>query len=563
MIRRRLFKRRKKYDALDPDEVFLDSENVSKFNIHQCEGRLEKPLPISSFVLLAGIFVLIGLVFSGKLWALQVSQGEEYAEISENNHLRHSHIFAERGLIYDRNKKALAWNEHDAENSEFDKRSYIEKEGFGHLLGYMKYPAKDSSGVYYQTELVGIDGFESIFNEKLAGKNGLKIVEINALSDISAENTIYTPETGESVELSIDSRLQEALFRYIKEGAINNEFEGGAGVIMDVRTGEVIAMTSFPEFSPQVMTEGYPEEKIQEYLNDEKNPFLDRAVSGVFTPGSIIKPFIATGVLEEGVIGEWDQILSTGELLVENPYAPGQYTRFADWKAHGNVDLREALAVSSNVYFYVTGGGHKDRDGIGISNIEKYVRKFGFGEYPGTILGEKEEKGVVPNPEWKENTFEDGTWRLGDTYLTAIGQFGFQVTPLQVAKAVSGIATGELVTPVFENGAQGKKEKVQISENTLRIVREGMRDAVTTDVGTARALDVPYVSIAAKTGTAELGVSKANVNMWTEGYFPRENPKYAFVILMQNGDRHNLIGSVAVTKNLMDWMSINTPEYFE
>ena len=558
-----LFKRRKKYAAIDPDQVFLDSSSSSKFNRYQCEGRLEKPLPVSSFVILAGLFILVGIVFSGKLWNLQIAQGGEFREMSENNLLRNSLIFSERGLLYDRNGEVLAWNEHDPERTEFARRVYTDLSGFGHLLGYMKYPAKDTSGFYYQTELVGIDGMELLLDDRLAGENGLKLVETNARNEISAESTVYTPETGENVTLSVDMRLQEAMHGYIKQIADSEDYEGGSGVIMNAKTGEVLVMTNYPEYSPEVMTQGDSNEEIQQFLEDTRNPFLNRAVSGVFTPGSIIKPFIATGVLEEDIINPTDNILSTGELKVENPYVPGQYTIFKDWKAHGLVDLRRALAVSSNIYFYVTGGGYKDQDGLGITRIGQYVDKFGFGEYPGSIWGDEEARGTVPSPEWKAEQFADGTWRLGDTYLTAIGQFGFQVSPLQVAKATAGIATGELVTPVFEKGVEGEKTKVDLSDRTFKIVREGMRDAVVTDYGTARGLNFPFVDVAAKTGTAELGASKANVNMWSEGYWPRNNPEYVFVVMMQNGDRHNTIGSVAVMNLMLDWMGVYTPEYFE
>lgn len=558
-----LFKRRKKYEAINPDEVFLDSASSARFNRYQCEGRLEKPLPRSSFAVLAFLFIVVGVVFSGKAWSLQVAQGDEFREMSENNVLRNGLLFAERGLLYDRNGEPLAWNEHNTERPAFADRAYTERPGFGHVLGYMKYPAKDTSGVYYQTELVGIDGIELFLDDRLAGENGLKLVEINARNEISAESTMYVPETGENITLSLDARVQEAFHGYIQQIADEHGYEGGSGVIMNAKTGEVIALTNYPEYSSDVMTQGDNDEEIQSYLNDERNPFLNRAISGVFTPGSIIKPFVATGVLEENIINPTDNILSTGELKVENPYSPGQFTVFKDWKAHGLVDLRRALAVSSNVYFYVTGGGYKSQDGIGITKINDYVSRFGFGEKPGSLWGDEEARGTVPSPEWKEKQFEDGDWRLGDTYLTAIGQFGFQVTPLQVVKAVSGIATGEMVTPVFEKGAQGEKEAVNISEDTLRIVREGMRDAVITDYGTAKGLNFPFLRAAAKTGTAELGASKATVNMWTEGYWPREDPEYVFVVMMQEGDRHNTIGSVAVMNLLFDWMGVYTPEYFE
>ena len=221
------------------------------------------------------------------------------------------------------------------------------------------------------------------------------------------------------------------------------------------------------------------------------------------------------------------------------------------------------MAYSSNIYFYEVGGGFEpdNQEGVGIANIEKYLRSFGFGKgMSNELLGDI--TGTIPNPKWKEENFNGDPWRLGDTYFTSIGQYGLQVTPIQVARALSAIANGgKVIEPRIT------KDSPMIISNTIKnidqdnfeIVKSGMRDAV--EFGTAKGLNIPEVEIAAKTGTAELGVSKARVNSWITGFFPYQSPKYAFVVVMEQGSRSNLIGGVAVMRRVLDWMRLNDSPY--
>lgn len=542
---------------IDPDEIFLDSSNLPQFDTSQFEGRIEKAIPKRSLVYLGIFFLLVVILFTNKMYTLQVKEGKSYVARSENNRLHHSYIFAERGVIYDRNGIELAWNE-PHEDEEFASRRYISLGGFGHLLGYTQAPRKDSSGKYFQTEEVGLTGVEESFNDVIQGVNGLKIIETDAVGETKSESVVSAQIDGDNITLSIDSGLQNALYGYIEELSKKVSFVGGAGVIMDVNNGEILAITSYPEYSPTRLSEG---DDISDYITDSRKPFLNRAVSGLYTPGSIVKPFVALGALNEGVIDPNTSILSTGSIRIQNPYYPDIYSVFPDWKAHGYVDMREALAVSSNVYFYEIGGGYEDQKGIGIKNIEKYVRMFGIGSISKIELdGEKE--GIIPNPEWKEEMFEDGEWRIGDTYHTAIGQYGFQVTPVQMVRAISAIASGgELYTPTLLYGEDRGGKNVSISPKDIKVVQEGMRRAVTD--GTAKGLDVSYVDIAAKTGTAQLGAKNEFHNSWAIGYFPYEDPKYAFTVIMERGPAKNTLGGVYVMRGLLDWMNQNKTEYFE
>jgi penicillin-binding protein 2 len=551
----------KVYD-IDPDVVFLDSANLMNFNTDQFEGRIEKPISKSTLTLL---FLSFGLIFCGllyKVFVLQIVHGDTNYYLSENNRLKDTTIFATRGNVYDRNNEPVIWNEPQAEGADFAKRVYTEKEGLSGLLGFITYPKKDSKGFYYELNYSGKEGIEKQFEHIIGGKNGSRITETNALGEVVSQNVVYNPNPGDPLTLSIDARIQQQLYLSIKEIAQQVPFQGGGGVIMNIHTGEILALTSYPSYDSQKLADG-DAEYIKQINQDESKPFLNRITQGLYTPGSIVKPYVALGALNEGVIDQYANIISTGKLEVPNPYDPSNPTYFSDWKAHGAVDARRALAVSSNVYFYVVGGGYKDISGLGITKLEAYFRKFGFGsEVEGDISSSL--AGTIPNPTWKAENFDGDIWRLGDTYFTAIGQYGFQATPLQVVRAVAAIANkGTVYNPIIIKDATPHiAQKVEgIKPEVWDIVQEGMRQGVTE--GTAKGLNMNAVKIAAKTGTAELGVTKDNVNSWTTGFFPYDNPQYAFVVVMEKGSRNNLIGGVAVSRKLFDWMAIYTPEYFE
>lgn len=559
------FRRKKRSiseDYIYPDEVFLDSSNLPQFDQHQFEGRIEKPISLYSILLVGILFVGVSLLFAGKLWALQIQHGEALAMKSENNRLRHALVFAERGAVFDRTGEPLIWNEINPETSEFSLRAYNASPGLAHILGYVTYPSKDSSGFFYQTEFSGVDGIEKYYGHVLAGTNGLKITETDALGKITSESVIQLPEAGFDITLSIDARIQEKMYREIQGLAERVGFHGGAGVIMDVRDGSILALTSYPEYDPNVLSKGEDKKAISGFINDSQNPFLNRAVSGLYTPGSIVKPFVAYAALAENIIDPAKQILSTGSISLPNPFIPGKFSVFNDWKAHGWVDMREAIAVSSDVYFYEVGGGFEDQKGLGIANIDKYVRMFGFASPTGIDVG-TEGIGTIPTPEWKKATFDGEDWRVGDTYNTSIGQYGFQVTPIQAVRAVASIANeGTLLTPtlVSEDNLVPHSEKIPLTEKAwFTIVKEGMRQGVTSGVVTG--LNMPDLKVAAKTGTAELGTLKQYVNSWVTGFFPYENPRYAFAIIMEKGPEENLVGATYVMRQILDWVALYAPEY--
>ncbi len=567
-----MFRKNKKIhiDDIDPDQIFLDSSNLPSFDVDQFEGLIEKPISKSSFVIMGIFFGLIFSIFFIRAVSLQLFSGQYFADRSESNSLKRVSVPSPRGVIYDRNNVALSWNY----NSE---RAYIKESGLAHLIGYVGFPTQEEvekSSTTTLIDFVGKAGIERKYNQILTGIDGKKITEVNAHSEVQSEYLYEPGYPGKNIILSVDSRVTKKFYEYIKNLAIEHKFNAGAGVIMEIKTGEILAITSYPEYEPDILSKGDDRKAINGFISDKKLPFLNRALAGLYIPGSIVKPIFALAALNEGIISPEKQIYSKGYISIVNPFFPDKRSIFKDWKAHGYTDMRRALAVSSDVYFYAIGGGYEDQKGLGITKLGKYARMFGIGT--STNIGLDEEgDGNIPTPEWKAENFKGDKWRIGDTYISSIGQYGFLVTPLQMARMAGAFATdGKLIRPTIflrETSSTDaildtvgyEYSQIDIPKDMFKVVKEGMRKGVTDSDGTARALNIPGVSVAAKTGTAELGITKKLVNSWGVGYFPYENPRYAFAIVMEKGSRENVIGANLAMRNLLIWMVENTPEYIE
>jgi len=550
-----------------PDEIFLDSKNLPDFNTQQFEGRLEKAIPKRSILYLGLFFLSCFIVFTFKLGNLQIVKGESYFKKSENNTLMRQPIFTARGLIYDRNNVLLSWNDwnkNDIDKFSFPSRAYISDPGFSLLLGYVSSPAKDSSGRYWQDSFIGKDGVEKTYDSILKGENGVRIIETDVKGIIQSENIVSPPVAGEKINLSIDSRIQKIMYDSIASMAKNASFTAGAGSIMDIQTGELLAITSFPEYNSNILSKGQDSKTINSYFSDKRKMFLNRNVSGLYAPGSIVKPFFGYAALSENIITPNKQILSNGSISIPNPYFPEKKSIFMDHGVFGYVDMRRAIAVSSGVYFYQIGGGFQDQKGLGILNINKYANMFNLIDKTGIDMG-SEKSGVIPTPEWKAKTFKGEIWRVGDTYNTSIGQYGFQVTPIAMTRAVGVIASmGKLLTPhvrLKDKELESKISMIPIDKEKMQVIHEGMRMAVTE--GTVTALNVGYVEVAAKSGTAQVGAGNTNTNSWIVGFFPYKNPKYSFTILMERGPKEASGNAARVMREVIEYMSVYAPEYLE
>ena len=549
---------RHKSPEIHPDEIFVDSSNLQAFDTDQFEGRIERPIGTRAFAFTFSLLVLLLAVYGVRAFNLQFINGVAYAKQAAENQLAERIIFADRGVVTDRAGRELVFNVQTSTEDEFAERHYSTYRGVAHTVGYTRPPAKDSSGHYYRTSHEGVEGVEHVYNETLAGQNGLTLTETDARGVIVSESAQRPPQTGGQITLSIDAEVTQGLYDAIAARVEDSKFQGGAGVVVDVKTGELLALTSYPEYSSEALSRGQ-DNALQTFLEDTRNPFLNRAVSGLYAPGSIVKPMVAVAALAERVIDEFKEILSTGSISIPNPYFPDQPSVFKDWKAHGYTDMREAIAVSSDVYFYTVGGGYRDQPGLGIAALDEYFMKFGMGASTG-LAGFEEPAGTIPTPEWKEATFDGDPWRLGDTYNTAIGQYGVQVTPLQMARAAAAVAnSGTLITPTLIASSTPRGRDLALDPHTFEVAREGMRLAA--QGGTAAAVNMPFVEVAGKTGTAQVGTQNQFMNSWVIGFFPYQNPRYAFAVVLERAPSGTAVGAPAAMNAFFWWINANAPEY--
>ena len=563
----KLKKRRRSNTFIEPDEIFLDSKNLPDFDTQQFEGQISKPISRHSMFGIGILFCVLVVLFGTRLWVLQIKNGEAYKTMSKNNSLNVEPIFAARGNIYDRNGVLLVWNNTATDDTPWGQRVYTASPGFSHILGYVGYPAKDSSGNFWQTEIYGRDGIEKKYNDLLSGVNGSDIVEKDISGNVQGGSIVNEPQAGKNITLTIDSRLQTKLYELLSTYIKQTGYRSGSALMMDVRNGDIISMTNYPEYDSNIMSSGSDHQTINSYLTSSVTPLLNRAVSGLYIPGSIVKPYIGLEALKEGVVTPNTQICSCGSITVPNPYDPAHPGIFKDYNPNnGWVDIRHAIAVSSNIFFMEVSGGYKSQKGIGITNLGTALQRFGLTEKTGVdLFGEK--SGNVPSPEWKALKFSGEPWRVGDTYNTAIGQYGVQVTPLEMARAVGGLAqNGILVTPhVFKEDSSSStsvsnqtKIVTDLSSDEYNVIHEGMKLGAT--VGTGKIFNTLPFTIASKTGTAQVGQNGAYLNGWLNAFFPYENPHYVVVVMIEHGTI-NVGTPTRIAYDFLDWVHLNAPEY--
>lgn len=553
-------RQRRRDPEIAPDEIFLDSSNAPAFDRERFEGRLEKPLSHATFFYLAAGLVLLFLTLVVRTWNLQITNGAEFAAESAHNSLEVKTLFAARGIITDVNGIVLAenvTNNNGLPGDDFAERNYT-LPSIGQIIGYVSYPKKDSKGVYYDTSETGIAGLEAEYDEILAGENGQILTETDALGNIRSEGVVVKAQDGRTLKLSIDANLERLLARAISDTARRHGFIAGAGVIMDVRNGAVRAIVSYPSYDPNVMTSGGPANTIAGYSKNPGRPFLDHAVQGVYAPGSVVKPLVASGALTDGLITPSTVINDPGFISIPDPYRPGKEFIYKGWKALGPVDVRKAIAWSSDIFFYTVGGGFGNQRGLGIDRLDYWYKQFGLGSPTGIDLS-GEASGLIPTPEWKKKVFNE-PWYLGDTYFTAIGQYSVQVTPVQMARATAAVANdGKLFTPTLIADKPSTFSTVPVNADALRVVREGMRQTVTSAL--ASALNVSYVKVAAKTGTAQTGTRNQYDNSWVVGFFPYDDPQYAFTVVLERGPEGSGSQAVNAMREFFDSLYLENSPY--
>jgi penicillin-binding protein 2 len=516
------------------------------------------PAPISILVVL---FVMIGVVFV--VWAIRlvVLPTNQYERALYRNRLASEIVFAPRGAILDRNDVSIASSTYSQENQRYE-REVANIPGIGSLVGFVRYPEKDSSGYYWRFSTEGASGLEQLADAMLKEYPGYRLRTRERSGQVVAvpEDRVVYPRAGSPLKTTLDYELTRTLGNSLSEFILENKYEAGAGAVMNVRTGELLAMISLPDIDPDAMSRG-DEGVVESYFADPLKPMLNRVVFGGYSPGSTIKPYLVAAFLNEGIVTPETTVDSDGSIKVINPYTKGEDYTFRDWRpeGHGMTNARWALADSVNTYFYTFGGGYNGRKGLGIKMIKEYMQKFGLGEPVPFVLKGKQ-PGQVPDPVWKLRTFGE-TWRLGDTYNSSIGQYGFVVTPLQQLRAVAAIATsGLLIRPVVLPGEDLSVDRISgIEERWYVEVRSGMRDVVTK--GSGKSLNVKAIEIAAKTGTPQVA-NKTKTNSWAIGFWPYDNPQYAFVVLAERGPKEGALGVAHAWRTVVNWMVDERTEYF-
>lgn len=546
---------KRKYTEIAPEDVLLDQANLPDYDKTQLEGRIVQSVGGGVLYTMSFLIVSIVGIFLYSAYKTQVVEGAVYAEKAENNRFESMPIFAPRGAIYDRNNIPLAWNTSD-EAGGVDSRFYTKDGGFGNLLGYVKYPRKDKSGFYITRDIQPVGGVEEYYNEVLSGKPGSLYIETNARGKLVSETQADLPVKGKDLHVTIDSEIQKIIYASIKRASQESGYAGGVGLIVDVRDGSIVSAVTYPDFDANVMTTATDTDTIKNYLTDSRSVFLHRYTGGLYAPGSIVKPVFALAALKEGVVTPEEKILSTGKLTVPNPYRKDAFTVFRDWKAHGYTNVREAIVVSSDVYFYTVGGGVPGKTGLGISKLRDYSKAFGMGElFENSFFSSK--ASVIPDPEWKAKVFDGDTWRLGDTYNSSIGQYGFQISPIQALAMTTILANEGKQLPVFKvteeeptRYATLDKSKVEAGKRIYTEIHEGMRLTVTA--GTAQSLNIGNIKMAGKTGTAQTGVNNSHFNSWFMGFWPYTNPKYAVVYLLEKAPKSTTRGAAFYFRDMLE-----------
>ncbi len=439
-------------------------------------------------------------------------------------------------------------------------REYIGGTEFAHILGYVGPIAPEQKDQYLAAgyllnELIGQTGIEAALENTLRGADGRRYVEVDAVGQVKTVLAQEEATAGAAIKLTIDAELQRAAAQSLRDALAENRVARGAVIVLDPQSGEILTLVSLPDYDNNLFTVRSDQIRFDSLFSNPDNPLFPRAIAGTYPSGSTIKPALAASALQERVITPRSTYLSAGGLRV------GQWF-FPDWKAggHGLTDVRKALAESVNTFFYILGGGYNDLPGLGIEKLADYLGRFGFGKLTGIeIPGEA--AGLVATPQWKEE-MKSEQWYIGDTYHMAIGQGDLLVTPLQIARMTAYFASGgkwtqpRLTTPPLTPPHGGGEADPQIDPEYIRVVREGLRDAVR--YGSSRALQALPLTSAGKTGTAQWSSVK-DTHAWFTGWAPYENPEISVTVLIEEGGEGSQT-AVPVARQIFEWWYTNRME---
>ena len=427
-------------------------------------------------------------------------------------------------------------------------RNYPYSENFTHLIGYVSQAnQKDIENVqsiqknFVPGLKVGKVGLEKSFEDKLIGSNDIERYEVNAYGRRISQLEFQKGKKGETLRLTIDTEVQKLTTELLKDKA-------GSICVMDIYTGEIIAMNSSPSFDPNLFVFGISKDDWQLIRNNPLKPLVNKTLQGNYSPGSTIKPIVALSALENGIINTNFTVKCTGKTEMY-----GQTYHCWKKKGHGFVSLRNAMKQSCDTYFYEIARK------LGVDKLSKTAKKFGLGEKVFGNLFDIEKKGLVPNTQWKKNALGQG-WLLGETMITGIGQGYIQTTPIQLCLMTAQIANGGYkIYPQLIVGQQIKNQEIEkfspLYDNprNIRIIQDAMFGSTNEVMGTSyrSRIDDPKYQFAGKTGTSQvkkITEQERELDLKTfeipyeqrdhalyVAFGPYKNPRYALSILIEHG----------------------------
>jgi len=499
---------------------------------------------------------------------LNLPQGKINGLLAEVNLERQNSLAVASQLSVDQIIEIKNLNSPLVEVQDDFKRKYSQGGEFAHLIGYTG-PADEKdlgkNSALSFNDIIGKNGLEAYYDNYLRGQNEEIINYRNAKGEVVDDKILKAAVPGDKLYLNIDGDFQDYFYNSLKKTLANLGSSAGVGIAMNPQNGKVLALVNLPSFDNNKITSSD--------LTNPLRPLFNRAISGVYSPGSTIKPLVAYAALKENVIDPNQQIYSRGYIEVPNPYFPDKPSRFLDWKPHGWVDMYSALARSSDVYFYAVGGGLPSSEssivrgsvkitGLGINRLKSYWQKFGLDKATGIDLP-FENEGALPDAQTKEkNTGQP--WRIGDTYNVSIGQGDLVITPIELMNYISAMANGgKLYKPyvvdkiVSEDGKVIQQNQPEITADysadgaMFKEIQDGMRDTVAKSYGTSYTLNYLPFNISAKTGSAQIQ-NNQKLNAFFVGYATSENPQIAILVLVEDAAEGSL-NTVPVAGDILKW----------
>lgn len=491
---------------------------------------------------------------------LSIIRHSYYKSLAIDNKLLENNISAPRGRILDRKERVVALSLYqytdgslgDFKGYKFEgkdtaytmKRKYPYGNSLGVITGYVnkanEEDIKDNMcGVKIDKEdMTGRGGVEEYSDCDLRGRDGKRLIEVDARGVYVRELGREEPVSGKDIVLSIDAYWQDKVYKML-------EGKKATVMISDPKTGKIIVLVSSPSYDPNDFSLDKNDEMIKSYLGDNENlPMLNRTISGRYHPGSVFKPVLATAGLESGVITNTTTFEDTGVIKIgEYSYNNWYWTQYG--KKEGMVDIVKALQRSNDIFFYKLG------EGLGVDRIKLWADKFGYGKKTGVeLMGEV--SGILPDDKWKREA-KGERWFLGDTYHLAIGQGYLSVTPLQVNQMTNVVANdGKKCKMSILKDSKIECSDQKIKQSTINTVVEGMKRACKTG-GTAYPLFALKTEIACKTGTAEVGDGSKDTHAWLTAFAPAQDPEISITVMVERGGEGSEVAAPIVRDILKEW----------